>query len=839
MVKDFVFKVKVDTADGQKELEKTITTLNGFDERIKQLNEQLKNTDFGSVQFKELNQELQATTAAKAVMLQETERLSTSLGAETDAIMSNTTATEENTSAVDLNADALKRVENQTEQNTSGFQRYQLQIRKARVAFQEAFAAGDEKAMRKARAEIDDLEDSLEIATLKSMKFGDAMASLPGVAGFVGQSIQGVEKGFKVLAANPLVATLTALGAILTGLFSAFGKTEKGAQSLAKVGEFMQRIFNGLVAVLEPLFNWMADLFDAVTKNKQVMDGLGMVVGAVAAVFRGAYEIVEFFVLTLFDLYKLAFDVAKALGGLGDAVGKFFKGDWSGAADSAKQVFSNIGKMGSEFVDNVIARGKQGITDVKNTYQSVSTAFVEGMSKPIKKAKEGAKKDAEDLNKILEDYLKKNEEFKEDSRKKDLDAEEKQYLMLKEKFKNNADLLAKLEEGYRVRKAGINKKWDDIDAKNLEESLQKNLDNLNKFLDKEAATIDQKRKNRNTKAQLDLKQQFLDGKITQDEFNKSTLEQNLQFAQEQEKQDEEIFNKKKAALILSRAFGTISQKQFEEQTLANQQAFDQKQIDNANAVITAKQTIQANDLEYQKQLGEKRIEVEQATADAEIGIKMGVLDAIATVSSIVTSLAGDNKDLAKAAVVVEQGIAIGRILTQSAADISKITGAAAAQATAFPLLAPKIAALAAKQITTVKISAGIGIASAIAGAVKGISEIDKASNQSSGGGSEKPRMLAEGGMVFGPGTETSDSIPAFLSNGESVINARSTAAFAPLLSTINELGGGRAFDISQVASASALDTAPMDSTPIKTYVVSSEMTSMQMFQRSQKERSTL
>jgi len=62
--------------------------------------------------------------------------------------------------------------------------------------------------------------------------------------------------------------------------------------------------------------------------------------------------------------------------------------------------------------------------------------------------------------------------------------------------------------------------------------------------------------------------------------------------------------------------------------------------------------------------------------------------------------------------------------------------------------------------------------------------------------------LADGGMVFGPGTEKSDSIPAMLSNGESVINARSTKMFAPILSWINQLGGGRKFATGGLATFS-------------------------------------
>ena len=45
---------------------------------------------------------------------------------------------------------------------------------------------------------------------------------------------------------------------------------------------------------------------------------------------------------------------------------------------------------------------------------------------------------------------------------------------------------------------------------------------------------------------------------------------------------------------------------------------------------------------------------------------------------------------------------------------------------------------------------------------------------------------ADGGYIAGPGTSTSDSIPAMLSDGEYVINARSTRQFRPLLEAINK-----------------------------------------------------
>lgn len=50
--------------------------------------------------------------------------------------------------------------------------------------------------------------------------------------------------------------------------------------------------------------------------------------------------------------------------------------------------------------------------------------------------------------------------------------------------------------------------------------------------------------------------------------------------------------------------------------------------------------------------------------------------------------------------------------------------------------------------------------------------------------------FSTGGYVQGSGTGTSDSITARLSNGESVMTAKATSMFSPILSAFNQLGGG-------------------------------------------------
>jgi len=80
--------------------------------------------------------------------------------------------------------------------------------------------------------------------------------------------------------------------------------------------------------------------------------------------------------------------------------------------------------------------------------------------------------------------------------------------------------------------------------------------------------------------------------------------------------------------------------------------------------------------------------------------------------------------------------------------------------------------------------------------------------------------FAQGGIVGGFGTGDSDSVTAKLSKGEAVINERSTRMFKPLLSSINEAGGGRAFAGNEGSGGQSVGV-------VKAFVVADDMTNEQ------------
>ena len=110
------------------------------------------------------------------------------------------------------------------------------------------------------------------------------------------------------------------------------------------------------------------------------------------------------------------------------------------------------------------------------------------------------------------------------------------------------------------------------------------------------------------------------------------------------------------------------------------------------------------------------------------------------------------------------------------------------------------------------------------------------------GGNRMGRGYANGGLVTGPGTSTSDSIPARLSNGEAVMTAGAVTMFAPMLSMMNQMGGGTSFS-NQVSNTlpdrPSTGNASQEPVIMKTYVVESELTSSQQRQARLKNLSTL
>jgi hypothetical protein len=183
-------------------------------------------------------------------------------------------------------------------------------------------------------------------------------------------------------------------------------------------------------------------------------------------------------------------------------------------------------------------------------------------------------------------------------------------------------------------------------------------------------------------------------------------------------------------------------------------------------------------------------------------------------------------DAAGAAGAAAAGPAIGAAITTAgttagAAMGSAITTGGTTSATQFTTSISTAGTSAATAMGTAITAAGAQAAAAMAAA---ISTANASSNLTSlgssfsfsggtGGGDLFAGLYAEGGRVRGPGTGKSDSIPAYLSNGEFVINAEAAKKNLTLLTAINDGRMPKYAAGGEVASPSPVAVTPPTFTP--------------------------
>ena len=179
------------------------------------------------------------------------------------------------------------------------------------------------------------------------------------------------------------------------------------------------------------------------------------------------------------------------------------------------------------------------------------------------------------------------------------------------------------------------------------------------------------------------------------------------------------------------------------------------------AAIVAKYAKQEDDIRRQQAAHTIEIEEQKMTAVGSIaGALSGMMEAFGEDSKEAVALA---KSLALAEMMINQAVAISGAIRKATTDPTSYT--------VFGMIATIAGA----------------IAAVVGSMVQAFTSLDSA-------------KFATGGYIQGAGTGTSDSIPVRVSNGESIMNANTTAMFSGLLSSLNQLGGGVPIQAKETAS---------------------------------------
>ncbi len=230
----------------------------------------------------------------------------------------------------------------------------------------------------------------------------------------------------------------------------------------------------------------------------------------------------------------------------------------------------------------------------------------------------------------------------------------------------------------------------------------------------------------------------------------------------------------------------IAQKQQEQLALELQNRLSQAQVEGASELELLKIDLEnkkrlrdemrqlegESDAEFKaRQLESEQnyIEAKNALTDTEIAIQQEKFEALSQLTGAISGLFTAMGEDSKAAVIASKITALAEVAINTGLAISRVTSAEAWKG---------LAGIATSTATIIQVIANM------TSAIKSI----------------KSAKFAEGGLVEGPGSGTSDSIPAMLSNGESVMTARATSMFAPVLSALNVAGGGVPISVKEKSS---------------------------------------
>ena len=320
----------------------------------------------------------------------------------------------------------------------------------------------------------------------------------------------------------------------------------------------------------------------------------------------------------------------------------------------------------------------------------------------------------------------------------------------------------------KTAKAAINQQIELEEQRHAKKMAELDIEATNERLEREKQTLELKLgiAIEGSEEEFKLKQQQLRAQMEMELLNiKLTEEQKLLIRENYQKKEAKLAEERNAQILAAARLefeNRIAEMALrQENTLKMELELKQAELDALHQLEGESDAkFRARQLAAMKAVADKKKEI----ADYEVQVEQTKYEAIASIigalSNVMAAFGEENEAAAKAAKV----LALAEIAINTGKAIA--AGVAQSQSVGFPA---NIAAVA----TTV--------ATVLANIATAISTV-------------KSAKFATGGYVSGPGTATSDSIPARLSNGESVINAKSTAMFGPLLSSLNQMGGGVAFN---------------------------------------------
>jgi hypothetical protein len=583
-------------------------------------------------------------------------------------------------------------------------------------------AAGSAEFKRLAN-EIDDLEDKIKGAKRGAADWIDTLESAGGPIGAIGGALNKA-KVATVSFGTALKATgIGLIVAAVGGLVAAFNNVEGAGKKLEPLLIGFEKILGGIFAALEPLIDSFVEL--ATQALPYITKGIGI------------------FYSTLVGLFNLVKNV-------GVGVGQILKGIFTLDFDSVSAGYEKI---------------KTAIPAAMDAGKAAFGRFEEGTKKLTKTEKENLKERGEANNKALEE------------KKKQMEAQDKLDMAALEKLKAEALAVAQTEqEKFDIEKTFAEKAYQ-LQLKDLQDRLAlekkgsaeyKNIladitklqaDKLasdKEFAEKgkeiaEKAAEELKKSNEEAlgKAELDLALAKEKGLSTEAEYQQALYDMRVKYANSNEdlvKAEIDLLKfkneEKKKKLEEEREIAAIGiQSQIEDidrlnakiegdfaqdlERLAQKRSLlaeaEANELANTELTELQRTEVRAKYAKERENITNQEVATEKAAQESKIALQNAYADLAGQFGQTLQQIAGKNKGVAIAGVIIEQASNIAKIVANTAAANAKA-------AAAFPLTGGAPWTI----INTV--SAGLSIASTIAAASKAISQIKSTNSESATGG---------------------------------------------------------------------------------------------------------
>lgn len=688
----------------------------------------------------------------------------------------------------------------------------------------DALKGGEEETQRYYR-NVGNYEEAIKSAVSSNIPFigtliqtQDEMGSVKAGAVAAGAAVKNFSKTLLALLANPIVAILTAISVVIMAVAKGIKSSEENTSrwnavlaplkmALDAVGKVLQIVASGILSVVEAggkMMGW-------ITKQLEKLPVLGKYVAEVnkeneryiamakeqAAIDRDTRNLQ---VQNAKNALQIATLKAKADDELNVSAKERME-----AIREANRLEEEASKKNYELAKRryeLMVQQNAMAENTKETNDAIAQAEVEmynalteyqdkrgellgrevSLANEIKSAEKeksdaaiAAKQKELEAVRAAEDAMLALVKDGRDKQSKEITLQyNRQIEDLRTRLKTETDLTVKARQAINDQIKALEQQKAAELQKLSEEELQKEIDNRTKLISLQLEAV---KKGSEQEYQLRM-QQLLSQRDAELADKELTEQMKLAIVDKYDKQmddlilqrEQEISDKQQEAvrLRMENEIMQLQQSGASELEILQEQA--SQKLELLNSIQQQEGESEQEFLNRKLQANQEYIDAKKAIADKEVEIEQVKFQAIETITSGLSSafetLGENNKTFA----ILSKTLALAEIAINTGKALA--AGIAQAQSVPFP------ANLAAIATTVATILSNIAVATKTV----------------------KSAKFATGGLVTGPGTGTSDSIPAQLSNGESVMTARATSMFAPLLSSFNQMGGGVPINVTQTSS---------------------------------------